>query len=144
MLFIGIGVFMNGVNDVLDGKFDDKLCLSFIIPTILTLVLFILWLVLKLAKAKKAASVIGKASGVLLIALGVYGVALALVNAVMLVLGKTAESFGHWLVLHHIGFAGLVALPPRCGTGAPHGGVNADTCRVHFSVRVPPTGDSRF
>mgnify|MGYP006335288293 FL=1 len=49
MLFIGIGVFMNGVNDVLDGKFDDKLCLSFIIPTILTLVLFILWLVLKLA-----------------------------------------------------------------------------------------------
>lgn len=111
MLFIGIGVFMDGVNDVLDGKFDDKLCLSFIIPTILTLVLFILWLVLKLAKAKKAASVIGKASGVLLIALGVYGVALALVNAVMLVLGKTADSFGHWLVLHHIGFAGLVALP---------------------------------
>ncbi len=111
MLFIGIGVFMNGVNDVLDGKFDDKLCLSFIIPTILTLVLFIVWLVLKIAKVKKAASVIGKAAGVLLVVLGVYGVVLALVNSVMLVTGKTSESFGHWLVLHHIGFAGLVALP---------------------------------
>ena len=111
MLFIGIGVFMNGVNDVLDGKFDDKLCLSFIIPTFVILALFILWFVLRLIKVRKVATVLGKASGVLLVVFGAYGVILALINAVMLVLGMTSDSFGHWLVLQHIGFAGLVALP---------------------------------
>lgn len=111
MLFIGIGVFMNGVNDVLDGNFDDKLCLSFIIPTFVILALFIVWLILKLVKVRKAATFAGKAAGVLLVAFGAYGVILALVNAVMLVSGATSDSFGHWLVLHHIGFAGLVALP---------------------------------
>ena len=42
---------------------------------------------------------------------GVVGLVVAFVNAVMFVTGKTAGSFGHWLVLHHIGFAGLIALP---------------------------------
>ena len=111
MLFIGIGVFMNGINDVLDGKFDDPLCLSFIIPTFVILALCIFWLVFKIFKANKIASFVGKALGILLVIFGVYGVVLAAVNAVMLVTGATSDSFGHWLVLHHIGFAGLVALP---------------------------------
>ena len=43
--------------------------------------------------------------------MGVSGIVITTVNFIMLCLGKTTDSYGYWLVLHHIGLAGLVALP---------------------------------
>lgn len=109
LTLIGIGVTMDGVNDILDGN-TEPLNIVFIAVTALVLVLSILSLILKAAKAKaykKTASLLGW----VVCAFGVFGVTVAAVNAVMLAGGFTDESFGHWVVLHHIGFAGLVALP---------------------------------
>lgn len=110
LMIIGIGVTMDGINDILGGKFEP-INLTFVIPTAIVLLLSIVILLLKAFKAKKAAKPLGKILGIFVAVFGAYGVALALVNAVMLVSGLTTDSFGHWLVLHHIGFAGLVALP---------------------------------
>ncbi|MBQ6899017.1 MAG: hypothetical protein IJN70_08555 [Clostridia bacterium] len=111
LMIIGIGVVMNGINDILDGHMEGFLNLSFVIPTAVVLVLSIVILVLKAVKLKKISAPLGKFLSWFVTAFGVYGVGVALVNAVLLVAGKTGDSFGHWLVLHHIGFAGLVALP---------------------------------
>ena len=110
LVLIGIGITMDGVNDILDGKFDQPLCLMFIILTVLVLLLSIAGLILKICKVKSR----GKYYNFLawfVAFVGVVGVVVAAVNAVMFVAGKTASSFGHWVVLHHIGFAGLFALP---------------------------------
>lgn len=106
LILIGIGIAMNGVNNVLDG--DSKpLNYAIIALTVLILVAGIVTLIVR-GKAKK---VIKKTLGGLLIVAGVAGVVIAFVNFIMLVTGKTKDSVGYWLVLHHIGFAGLVALP---------------------------------
>lgn len=110
LMIIGIGVVMNGINDILDGHFG-ALDLTFVIPTALVLVISILCLILKAVKLKKVSSPLGKFLGIFVALFGVYGVGVALVNFVMMAAGLTSDSFGHWLVLHHIGFAGLVALP---------------------------------
>ena len=107
---IGIGMVMNGVNDLLDGKTEPvAVFCKYVALAVVALIL--IYAVFRLAKAKKVAHYIGLALQYIVIAFGVFGVALALVNAVMLVSGKTGKSYEHWLVLHHIGFAGLVALP---------------------------------
>lgn len=110
LTLIGIGMVMNGVNDLLDGKSEPipMFCKCVALGAV---ALILVYAVLRLAKAKKAAHFAGLALQYLIIAFGVFGVALAFVNAVMLVSGKTGDSYDHWLVLHHIGFAGLVALP---------------------------------
>ncbi len=110
LMIIGIGVVMNGINDILDGH-TEGFDLTFVIPTALVLVLSIVILILKAAKLKKISAPLGKFLSWFVTAFGVYGVAVAFVNFIMLVTGKTGDSLGHWLVLHHIGFAGLVALP---------------------------------
>ena len=110
LMIIGIGVTMDGINDILDGKMEG-LNLTFVIGTAVVLVLSIVILLLKAVKLKKISKPLGKFLSWFVTAFGVYGVAVALVNAVLLVTGKTGDSFGHWVVLHHIGFAGLVALP---------------------------------
>ena len=107
---IGIGMTMDGINDLLDGK--DKPIAQFCkAVALIAVVLVLLYGILRLFKAKKPAHYIGVALGYLVIAFGLFGVVLAAVYGIMLVAGKTDESFGHWLVLHHIGFAGLVSLP---------------------------------
>ena len=110
LMLIGIGITMDGVNDILDAKFDQPLPLMFIVLTVLVLLGSIVGLILKLAKAKKRAGYYAVLSWYVA-GVGVVGLIVAAVNAVMLVTGKTASSFGHWVVLHHIGFAGLIALP---------------------------------
>jgi uncharacterized integral membrane protein len=109
-MLIGIGITMDGVNDILDGKFDQPLCLMFIILTALVLVLSIVGLILKLFKVKTRAKYYNFLAWFVAF-VGIVGVVVAAVNAVMFVTGKTSHSFGHWVVLHHIGFAGLFALP---------------------------------
>ncbi len=110
LMIVGIGVTMNGINDILDGHMEG-FNLTFVIPTAVILVLSILCLIFKAAKLKKVSVPLGKFTGLFVTVFGVYGIAVALVNFIMLISGKTADSLGHWLVLHHIGFAGLVALP---------------------------------
>ncbi len=110
LILIGIGVTMDGVNDILDGKWDQPLPLMFIVLTLLVLVLSIVGLILKLAKGRARAKYYN-VLGWYVAFVGVVGLVVAFVNAVMLVTGKTASSFGHWVVLQHIGFAGLIALP---------------------------------
>ncbi len=110
LVLIGIGITMDGVNDILDGKFDQPLCLMFIILTALVLVLSIVGLILKLFKVKTRAKYYNFLAWFVAF-VGIVGVVVAAVNAVMFVTGKTSHSFGHWVVLHHIGFAGLFALP---------------------------------
>lgn len=110
LMLIGIGITMDGVNDILDGKFDQPLPLMFIILTVIVLLGSIAGLILKLAKVKKRDKYYAVLSWYVAF-VGVVGLAVAAVNAVMLVTGKTGSSFGHWVVLHHIGFAGLIALP---------------------------------
>ena len=110
LMLIGIGITMDGVNDILDGKFDQPLPLMFIILTVIVLLGSIVGLILKLAKVKKRAKYYTVLSWYVAF-VGVVGLIVAAVNAVMLVTGKTGSSFGHWVVLHHIGFAGLIALP---------------------------------
>lgn len=107
---IGIGMCMNGINNILDG---DSKPLNYVIIalTIAVLVSGLITLILKACKAKKAGKVCGKIVQYLVILLGVLGICITTVNFIMLCLGKTDHSFGYWLVLHHIGFAGLVALP---------------------------------
>ncbi len=110
LMIVGIGVTMNGINDILDGNMEG-FNLTFVIPTAVILVISILCLIFKAVKLKKISVPLGKFLGLFVTAFGVYGIIVALVNFIMLVSGKTADSLGHWLVLHHIGFAGLVALP---------------------------------
>ncbi len=110
LMIIGIGVTMNGINDILDGHMEG-FNLTFVIPTAVILLVSILCLIFKAVKLKKVSSLLGKFLSWFVTAFGVYGIAVAFVNFIMLVSGKTADSLGHWLVLHHIGFAGLVALP---------------------------------
>lgn len=110
LTLIGIGVTMDGVNDILDGKFDQPLCLMFIVLTAVVLLCSIVGLVLKIAKVASRAKYYRFLSLLVSFA-GVVGLVVAIINAVMLVTGKTSDSLGHWLVLHHIGLAGLVALP---------------------------------
>lgn len=110
LMIIGIGVVMNGINDILDGH-TEGFDLTFVIPTAAVLLLSIVILILKAAKLKRISAPLGKFLSWFVTAFGAYGVAVAFVNFIMLVSGKTADSLGHWLVLHHIGFAGLVALP---------------------------------
>lgn len=110
LMIIGIGVVMNGINDILDGHMDG-LNLTFVIPTAVVLLVSVLCLIFKAVKLKKVSAPLGKFLSWFVAAFGVYGVGIAFVNFIMLVTGKTGDSFGHWLVLHHIGFAGLVALP---------------------------------
>ncbi|MBR5427079.1 MAG: hypothetical protein IK118_01915, partial [Clostridia bacterium] len=98
------------VNDILDGKWDQPLPLMFIVLTLLVLVLSIVGLILKLAKVRSRAKYYN-VLGWYVAFVGVVGLVVAFVNAVMLVTGRTASSFGHWVVLQHIGFAGLIALP---------------------------------
>ena len=110
LTLIGIGIVMNGINDILDGKFDEPLCIMFIALTALVLVFAIVGLILKIAKVKKRSKYY-KFLGAFVSFVGVVGLAVAIINAIMFVAGKTASSYGHWLVLHHIGLAGLIALP---------------------------------
>ncbi len=110
LMLIGIGITMDGVNDILDGKFDQPLPLMFIILTVIVLLGAIVALILKIAKVKNRAKYYTVLQWYVAF-VGAVGVIVALVNAVMFVTGKTASSFGHWVVLHHIGFAGLIALP---------------------------------
>lgn len=110
LTLIGIGMTMDGVNDLLDGKNKpvETVCK---ILSLVVVVLVLLYGFLRLIKQKKAAHFIGTALGLLVVLYGVFGVILAAVNSILLISGKTDESFNHWVVLHHIGFAGLVALP---------------------------------
>lgn len=110
LMIIGIGVVMNGINDILDGNFEG-FDLTFVIPTAVVLLVSILCLIFKAVKLKKVSVPLGKFLGIFVAVFGTYGVCVAFVNFVMMAAGLTDESFGHWLVLHHIGFAGLVALP---------------------------------
>lgn len=110
LMIIGIGVTMNGINDILDGNMEG-LNLTFVIPTGVVLLVSILCLIFKAVKLKKVSRPMGRFLSWFVTAFGVYGVAVAFINFIMLAIGKTADSYGHWLVLHHIGFAGLVALP---------------------------------
>ena len=110
LTLIGIGIMMNGVNDILDGKTGEPLCLMFVILTAIGLVAAIVGLILKIAKVKSRAKYY-KFLSCLISFIGVVGLVVAIINAVMFVTGKTSSSLGHWLVLHHIGLAGLIALP---------------------------------
>ncbi|MBR5410478.1 MAG: DUF1624 domain-containing protein [Clostridia bacterium] len=110
LMLIGIGITMDGVNDIIDGKFDEPLPLMFIVLSVLVLLGGLAAFILKLAKVKKRAKYYTVLSWYVAF-VGVVGLVVAAVNAVMLVTGKTDRSFGHWVVLHHIGFAGLIALP---------------------------------
>ena len=127
LTLIGIGLAMNGINDILDGE-------EGIIPTIAkvlavgVLLMGLIGLILKIAKVKKRDKFY-KVYWIYMSFVGAFAVVLAAVNAFMLVTGRTDESYGHWLVLHHIGFAGLIAIPfalipdkrghyIRLGTGA--------------------------
>ena len=108
LTLIGIGVCMNGVNNLLDG--DSKpLNIAMIALTIGVLVTGILTLVF--TKLKKVKKVFSTALQAILLVMGVSGIVITTVNFIMLCLGNTTDSYGYWLVLHHIGFAGLVALP---------------------------------
>ena len=110
LMLIGIGITMDGVNDILDGKWDQPLPLMFIVLTLVVLLGSVAGLILKLTKVKTRARYYAVLSWYVAF-VGCVGLIVAFVNAVMLVTGKTGASFGHWVVLHHIGFAGLIALP---------------------------------
>ncbi len=109
LTLIGIGIVMNGINNILNG--DSSVLNYFVMAlTVLVLISAILTLVFTLAKLK-AKKLMGNILGGLIVFAGALGVVLVTVNFIMLCTGKTDSSFGYWLVLHHIGFAGLVTLP---------------------------------
>ncbi|MBR5497635.1 MAG: DUF1624 domain-containing protein, partial [Clostridia bacterium] len=108
LTLIGIGVTMNGINNILNGEFEP-LNIAMIALTVGVLVSGIFTLIFtKLPKVKK---IFSAALQWILLIMGVSGIVITTVNFIMLCLGKTTDSFGYWLVLHHIGLAGLVALP---------------------------------
>lgn len=108
LTLIGIGITMNGINNILNGEFAP-LNIVIIALTVGVLVSGILTLVL--TKVKKAKKIFSAILQVLLLIMGCAGIIITTVNFIMLCLGKTTDSYGYWLVLHHIGLAGLVALP---------------------------------
>ena len=108
LTLIGIGITMNGINNILNGEFAP-LNIAIIALTVGVLVSGILTLVL--TKVKKAKKIFSTILQVLLLIMGCAGIIITTVNFIMLCLGKTTDSYGYWLVLHHIGLAGLVALP---------------------------------
>ena len=108
LTLIGIGVVMNGINNILNGEFAP-LNIAMIALTVGVLVSGILTLVF--TKVKKIKKIFSTALQAILLTMGCAGIIITTVNFVMLCLGKTTDSFGYWLVLHHIGLAGLVALP---------------------------------
>ncbi len=109
LILIGIGMTMNGINDILDGN-KDTLSLTAIVLTVIVLIMGLIALILKFAKVKSRDKFYNIYS-LYMSAVGVFTIAVAAVNAVMFVTGKTNSSYGHWLVLQHIGFAGLVSIP---------------------------------
>ena len=132
LTLIGIGVCMNGVNNLLDGD-SAPLTLVMIALTIAVLVIGLLTVILSAFKAKKIKKVTGAILQTILIVMGASGIVITTVNFVMLCMGKTTDSFGYWLVLHHIGFAGLVALPfvvmSYKAKNGKNGGGNQTYCR---------------
>ncbi len=108
LTLIGIGVVMNGINNILDGD-SEPLNIAMIALTIGVLVSGIL--TLAFTKVKKVKKIFSTALQWLLLIMGISGIVITTVNFIMLCLGKTTDSFGYWLVLHHIGLAGLLALP---------------------------------
>ena len=108
LTLIGIGVVMNGINNILNGEFEP-LNIAMIILTVGVLVSGIL--TLAFTKVKKVQKIFSTVLQWILLIMGVSGIVITTVNFIMLCLGKTTDSYGYWLVLHHIGLAGLVALP---------------------------------
>ena len=108
LTLIGIGVTMNGINNILNSEFKP-LNIAMIVLTAGVLVSGILTLVF--TKVKKVKKIFSTALQWILLIMGVSGIVITTVNFIMLCLGKTTDSYGYWLVLHHIGLAGLVALP---------------------------------
>ena len=108
LTLIGIGIAMNGVNNILNGEFEP---LNIVIIALTVGVLVSGLLTLVFTKLKKVKKVFSGLLQVLLLVMGLAGIIITTVNFIMLCIGKTTDSFGYWLVLHHIGFAGLVALP---------------------------------
>ena len=108
LTLIGIGITMNGINNILNGEFEP---LNIVIIALTVGVLISGILTLVLTKVKKAKKIFSTILQVLLLIMGCAGIIITTVNFIMLCLGKTTDSYGYWLVLHHIGLAGLVALP---------------------------------
>lgn len=138
LTLIGIGVCMNGINNILNGE-TEPLNMVIIVLTVGVLVSGILTLILGAFKAKKAKKVCSKILQIILLVMGVAGIVITTVNFIMLCLGKTADSYGYWLVLHHIGFAGLVALPfvaisANNGTGGATRLISGISILVLFAV----------
>lgn len=110
LTLIGIGITMDGINDILDGKTDQPLCLMFVIIAVAVLLFALVGLILKIAKVKTRDKYY-KFLSLFVSFAGVVGLVVAIINFIQFVTGTSGSSLGHWLVLHHIGLAGLIALP---------------------------------
>lgn len=111
LILIGIGVMMSSINVLLDGNlsngFIDFIDIPVLICTFGILIIGVIWCILK---KKEIGKKIGKVIKYLVILLGITGVMITLVNSILMILGITEDNFGYWLVLQHIGLAGIITI----------------------------------
>ena len=109
--FIGIGMILDGVNALINQS--KNLISLIVIPlSFLSVVLLVFQVIsLKVLHKINIYSLFNKTFNILLYVLGILGIIVAATNAFLLCSGKVNYTFGFWLVLHHIGLAGLIVLP---------------------------------
>lgn len=107
---VGIGMILDGINTIIDGK-DSIIDVIIIGITFIFLLLGLAYLVFRIIKSHSAIQTISKILKSLLAIIGISGIVLVFINSILLCVGKIDYSFGYWVTLHHIGFAGLLVLP---------------------------------
>lgn len=103
-------MLLDGINAIIDGK-DSIIDIIISGITFIFLLLGLSYLVFRIIKSHITIQTISKILKSLLVITGVLGIVLVFINSILLCVGKFEYSFGYWVTLHHIGFAGLLVLP---------------------------------
>ncbi len=111
LIFIGIGIMMTSINVLIDGELNNGFFDLVDIPIFaLTISVLVLGLLRLIFKKKDFSKVLSKIMKWIVIFLGTCGIVITFINTLFVILGISEVNFGYWLVLQHIGLAGIVAL----------------------------------
>lgn len=106
---IGIGSIMSIIYSYIDSEIINTSYYGMVILSVLLLLLYILYFILKLFKSKYTDK-LKNLNEKLLIIIGMYNIIINSINMIFMCAGKTEEFWGVWGVLQHIGFAGIITI----------------------------------
>lgn len=109
--FIGIGACTYTICSLMYGYLFNKLAFPLIILTAFVILLLVAYLLSLLFKIKtNLTAKIKELLKYTILFMGIYNIALDLLNTILVILGYTEEFFGYWGVLEHIGITGLITI----------------------------------